>query len=400
MSARKLLPVSEPFDRQRLRGLVGRQRGEIEALKASEAYLKCVIEAAPNGLLMVNRAGKIVLCNAEIEALFGYSRNEIVGSELEILIPKRFRGNHPGYRNLFFSSPEIRQMGVGRDLFGLRKDGFEFPVEIGLNPLKTEQGVFVLASIVDITKRKALEDSIRNASAALQQKNEEMEQFVYTVSHDLKSPIVTSLSFIQFIREDLPLPAPEAVLDSLNRLERANRRMAQLIEDLMRLSRVGRLELLPEPLDMTALAREVWRDLGERFKNSKVDVQIESDMPHIWADKGRIMQLFENLFINAVKYGMPALNPRIWVGSVVSEQEVCFFVRDNGPGIAPEFHRVIFALFERLDSKKEGTGVGLAIVARVAQLHGGRVWVESSLGKGATFWAAFPNSLLYEEEER
>jgi PAS domain S-box-containing protein len=366
------------------------------ALKKNQERLRRVIEAAPNGLLMVDREGKITLCNAEVESLFGYGRDEMIGRPIEMLVPERFRPKHPSYRTGFFDRPVTRQMGAGRDLFGLHSDGREFPVEIGLNPLETDEGIFVLASIVDITKRKALEDDIRSTSDALKQKNLEMEQFIYTVSHDLKSPIVTSLSFIQFVRDDLPKPVPEEIDDSLTRLEKANRRMAQLIDDLLRLSRVGRLELKPEDVDVTALVTDLWRDARERFKDARVEVEVEvaAEMPHIRADRARLTQVFENLLNNALKYGTTGPSPRIEVGAVTGGGEVRYFVRDNGRGVAPDFHRRIFALFERLEANKDGTGVGLAIVTRVAELHGGRAWVESTPGQGATFWIAFPAPLL------
>src|SRR5690606_31714127 len=139
--------------------------------------------------------------------------------------------NHQGHRLRFLTSPETRQMGMGRDLFGLRQDGTEFPVEIGLNPMQTSDGTFVLASIVDLTKRKQMEVELRDTADALRQKNEEMEQFVYTVSHDLTSPLVTSSGFLGILREDIENKRFNMIGDSFERLQRANERMAQLIDD-------------------------------------------------------------------------------------------------------------------------------------------------------------------------
>lgn len=373
-----------------------------DVLKRNEERFRRVIEAAPNGLLMVDRNGKVVLCNTEFESLFGYRREEIVGREMEFLVPERFRPNHASHRRGFFQSPTTRQMGVGRDLYGLRKDGTEFPVEIGLNPMVTDEGAFVLASIVDITKRKVLEDRLRESAARLQQKSQEMEQFVYTVSHDLKSPLVTSSGFLGLLKEDLAAQRYDHLEDSMMRLARANDRMNQLINDLLQLSRVGRIKLEVETVDVRALVNSVIENLSSQIQEKAVAMRIEGLFPPIRGDYKRIYQVFENLIINALKYGAANSNPTLTIGTdapgTESENEIRFYVRDNGIGIAKEYHKKIFGLFQRLENDGRGTGVGLAIVSRVMQLHGGRAWVESEPGKGASFWLAFPKNFVVKGE--
>lgn len=373
------------------RDIADRIRGE-SARKHNEEKLRQVIEAAPNGLMMVDHSGNIVLCNAQIELLFGYTREELTGCKIEMLVPERFRGKHPEYRGNFFQSPTTRQMGSGRDLFGLRKDGNEFPVEIGLNPLEMEEGLFVLASVVDITKRKALDDRLVRFSNAVQQKNLEMEQFVYTVSHDLKSPLVTSTGFLGFLKEAVLAGDMDKVLDSVARLERANNRMSQLITDLLQLSRIGRFALNPQIIDVAKLVQSVCENLSVQIKERNIAITVEDAILPVIADQKRMYQVFENLIVNALKYAGNVPKPKIIIGSKKVSSETHLFVKDNGPGIAPEYHQKIFGLFERLVVDKDGTGVGLTIVARILQLHSGRAWVESEPGRGATFWLAFPDT--------
>ena len=155
-----------------------------------DTQLRTVLEAVPNGIIVVDEHGAISRCNAEAEKMFGYEPGELLGLNIERLVPPSFRHGHPRMRTGFLQHPTKRQMGAGRDLSGLRKDGREIPVEIGLNPLRTDDGFFVLASVVDITERKHAEQQLRNAYKELQRRNQEMEQFIYTASHDLRSPLV------------------------------------------------------------------------------------------------------------------------------------------------------------------------------------------------------------------
>lgn len=361
-----------------------------EELKKGEDRFRRVIEAAPNGLVMVNDKGVIVLCNAQVEILFLKTKQELVGEKIEILIPERFRTNHTSFVAGFMKQPEARQMGAGRDLYGLRSDGCEFSIEIGLNPIIIGNETFVLASIVDITKRKALEDQLRHYSKITEQKNHEMEQFVYTVSHDLKSPLVTSTGFLGLLKEDLIEKNFDNMMDSVSRLEKANHRMSQLIDDLLQISRIGILKLEFEKIDLTALVKSICENLSVQLKEKNIEVEIQENMILPRADRKRVYQVFENLLINALKYASDGDNNKIIVGAQTVDNEIHVFVKDHGPGIAKEYHKKIFGLFQRLEADNRGTGVGLTIVSRIMQQHEGKVWVESEPGNGATFWVSFP----------
>ncbi len=364
---------------------------DVTEQKHAEQRFHAAVESAPNAMVMIDRQGTIVMVNRETERVFGYGRDELIGQAIEMLVPERFREAHPGYRDKFFAEPKVRRMGEGRELFGLRKDGTEFPVEIGLNPIHTREGMFVLSAIVDITERN-------RSNRQLQLKTEEMEQFIYIVSHDLKSPLVTGLGFLGLLKDDLAAGRVDDVLDSIDRIERANKRMSQLIDDLLQFSRVGRIRDEPEEIDVTALVQQIGDDLAPQLEAARAKLEIQENMPHIVADSVRVREVFENLLTNAIKYGCSAEQPKITIGSVAHKDELRYYVRDNGDGIPEEHHERVFGVFQRLKSDEKGTGVGLAIVARVMQLHGGTAWIESAPGDGATFWLSFPKKVTNSEE--
>ncbi len=363
---------------------------DITERKKQEEKFRTIVESVPNGIIMVDTTGSITLSNSEAEKMFGYGRGELLGKKVEALVPMRYQGNHPADRDRFIDHPQKRQMGAGRDLAGLKKDGTEIPVEIGLNPIDTPDGRYILASILDISERKAIDDKLHLAYEEVQQKNQEMEQFVYTVSHDLKAPLVTSMSFMGFLKEDIDRQQFSEVTDSLQRLEKAHRRMQELINDLLQVSRIGRMELHYEEVAVQAVLNEVAENAAEHFRAQHAKFEPAPDLPVIPADRKRLAQVLENLIGNALKYASDTGDPLIQVLWKDAGHEVHVCVKDNGPGIEPEYHRKIFGLFQRLDSSKEGTGVGLTIVSRIMQLHGGSVWVQSELGQGSEFWLAFP----------
>lgn len=364
--------------------------------KKQEDRLMTVVESVPAGIVLVDRSGTVILCNHETEKMFKYGRGELTGQKVEALVPQRHRAQHPTFRHGFTRHPLKRQMGAGRDLTGVRRDGVEFPVEIGLNPIQIDDQDFVLASIVDISERKKSEDEFFRIHEEVQRRSQEMEQFVYTVSHDLKSPLVTSMSFLAFLKEDMQEGNVEAVAESIKCLERAHRRMQQLIDDLLHLSRVGSMELQLQNVDVQDLVQTVVQSLAEELRKKHLTVELAGDLPVVVADYRRVQQIIENLIINAIKYGVSGRDPRVRIFAKETESDVRYCIKDNGPGIQKQFHEKIFGLFQRLDNSEEGTGVGLTIVSRAMQRHGGKVWVQSEPGHGCEFWLSFPKRPLIE----
>lgn len=237
----------------------------------------------------------------------------------------------------------------------------------------------------------AMLDAIQERDQALDYTNKELEQFAYVISHDLKSPLVTIQGFAGRFIKYIDEGNEEKSRDSARRVQNAAKRMGELIDDVLTLSRVGRKELIErEFIDMNAEMANIKEDLQGELEAAKASLTIEENLPTVYADPGEIRQIFQNLLINAIRYGCLEPGKTITVGARRVNRESRVFVRDEGPGIPKEYHARIFQLFQRLDQAVSGTGLGLAIVSKVMKSLGGRAWVESQKGKGSTFWLAFP----------
>jgi two-component system, LuxR family, sensor kinase FixL len=245
-------------------------------------------------------------------------------------------------------------------------------------------------SVEDVTAHKRTEEELRKTNMALKRKNQEVEQLLYTVSHDLKSPLVTIQGFVSHLGRDAAAVRLDRLIDHSKRIQAASGRMAKLIDDLLEFSRIGRVVSKASRFELTELVREVIGGHSAELVNAGISVEIHEPMPAMIADRDRVLQVLDNLVVNALKYGSGGKDPRIEIGGEKRDDEMRIFVKDNGKGIPGEFHTKIFGLFQRLEMDREGAGVGLAIVKRVVEMHGGRVWVESRPGEGAAFWLAFP----------
>jgi signal transduction histidine kinase len=274
-----------------------------------------------------------------------------------------------------------------------RKDGSIIWITSNARAVRDQQGqiLYYEGTVEDITERKSATAERERLLGELSAKNAELERFVYTVSHDLKAPLVTIVGFLGFLEEDRKTADSDAFQRDLDRIYRAAFKMQDLLQDLLDLSRIGRLMNEPTTVSFDALVTEAVELTQGRLHERGVQVNIQPDMPQVRGDAKRLLELIQNLIDNAAKYMGTQSEPVIEIGYTGRENGMpIFFVRDNGMGIASGYHEQIFGLFNKLDSNVEGTGVGLALVKRIVEFHGGRIWVQSALGHGATFFFTLP----------
>lgn len=226
----------------------------------------------------------------------------------------------------------------------------------------------------------------------LEKKNEELERFAYTASHDLKAPLITIRGYLGYIEKDAKTGNYQRLLQDMQRISEATEKMHRLLNELLELSRVGRIMNKAEEISFYDIAKDAIGRVEVQLKEKQVDVNIQNNLPIVFVDKERMIEVMQNLVDNAIKFMGNQKNPRIEIGFETKEDQSVYFVKDNGIGIKKEFHEKVFGLFDKLDGDTEGTGIGLALVKRIIEVHGGEIWVESEEGKGATFYFTLPRS--------
>lgn len=497
-----------------------RRKDSETRVRENEVRYRGLLNSAPDAIVTMDQNGLITLVNSQTEKYFGYNRKELIGKPIEVLVPQRFHEAHHHKRENYVTAPYLRPMNVEHELFGLRKDGSEFPAEISLSPLQTDEGLLVTSIIRDITSRKQAElarrmvetryqelitnlpvgvyrntpgvnghflevnpamvtifeadsieqllehsvselycdpderkkfsdklmqqgyvkseevhlktlkghiffaaitavmkqskdegayfsgiiedvterkiseleiielnKSLQNRSVELEAINQELESFSYSVSHDLRAPLRAIDGFSQMLVSNYSDQLDDKGKDRLNRVRAGAQRMGMLIDDLIKLSRLSRTEILRESVDMTQIAKNVLEELHDGESQRKVEAIVQPDLVD-QADSRFVRVIMDNLLGNAWKFTRQNDNARIEAGAKDGDKGMIYFVRDNGAGFDMEYASKLFGAFQRLHDSSEfpGTGIGLATVQRAINKHGGSIWAESKVGEGTTFY--------------
>lgn len=365
---------------------------DITRSQKEQERFRLAVEAAPNAMIMVSRSGQIVLFNTEAQRMFGYSAEELNGKSIHQLVPIELRHAHHSHVEQFFRSPVRRAMGREQnELKGRRKSGECFAIEVGLTPVESDNQFYVISSIVDISGRKIQQAKLNALNEELMRKNQEMEQFIYTVSHDLKAPLVTIAGFATRLRNTPDIVFPDKQIHQIDRILVNVKAMETLLQDLLHLSRIIKRDLEKSWVNAQEAIEKVLNTLEGHIADTGAEITIESSLADIYAQESLLLQCLQNLLSNALKYTQPGKKPRVCITSVVEAQASGFRIKDQGVGIAPQHQERVFNVFERLNPQTcEGTGVGLSIVKAIMEKHSGRVSMSSTEGVGTEFVLLFP----------
>jgi len=390
LSAELIEIDGEPHVLTVVRDVTERKRAA-EALRASEARFATAFRASPDALVLSTLPDGVFLdVNQGFTRIIGYDREEAIGrttTELGLW-------TEPEDRQRMLAA--LRQAGKVTDMETAfrAKDGVVHPCQLSAEVIEIDGQEVLLSVVRDVTERKRAEEERERFVEELEAKNAELERFTYTVSHDLKSPLITIRGFLGLLERDVEAGDRARIQRDVAQVRNATATMQRLLDELLELSRIGRQVNPYQTIDLGRLVREAVELVGGRLEERRVEVAI-GDLPAVRGDRQRLLEVFQNLIDNAAKFMGRQEAPRIDVGGREEGGEVVCWVRDNGIGIEPRYHDKVFGLFDRLDPRSEGTGIGLALVKRIVEVHGGRVWIESAgAQRGTTFYVALPRRPL------
>jgi PAS domain S-box-containing protein len=383
--------------------MLARIQAQNEALSEGEARIRSVLNSAMSAVIVIDATGLITDWNVRAEKMFGLKRNEALGRALaETIIPKNYRQSHLQGLQKFLSTGDGSVIGQLLELSALRADGTEFPVELSISTLRTNNVVSFCGFITDITERKRAEEEIRLLNQQLEQRinertnelevaNKELEAFTYSVSHDLRAPLRSVDGYARILEEDYAAKLDDNGVKVIHTISKNAKRMGRLIDDMLNFSRMGRVELSLTAIKMNEEVNRVVEELLPLENGRIINIQV-GDLHISRADVNMLRQVWINVISNAFKYTRKKQDAKVEIGSFNTGNEIGYYVKDNGTGFNMQYAHKLFGVFQRLHKVEdfEGTGVGLAIVKRIIERHGGRVWVEAEPDKGATFYFSLP----------
>ncbi len=363
----------------------------LESGRSREAE-ETLFNAAPDGLVVIELNGSIVAVNLQMESLFGYAHEELLGTQVERLLPEGLRESHIHHRADGVKDLNARSKRVGLSLYGVRKDDSTFPVDINLSSVRVGDETLVIAAIRDVTGRKRAELLLEANRLELERSNLDLASFAYVASHDLQEPLRMVSSYVQLLAERYRGTLDPDADDFIHFAVDGVQRMQILIQNLLEYSQVGTAELALVSVDTVELLHAILVSLAPTINDTHANIAL-GDLPTVTADPSQLGQVFQNLISNALKFTTPDEVPRIDISATRWSDSWRFSVRDNGIGIDPVYAERIFAPFKRLHGIGDypGTGLGLSVCKRAVERRGGRIWVEAAPGGGAIFHFTIPD---------
>lgn len=367
--------LESPLEAQRRRALAA-------DFFQGNATIRTLLESLAEGVVIIDNAATIILVNRQAERLFGYTKEEIVGQPLCMLLPRQFHATHPKHVAGYFEKPKIRPMGLEQELAAHHKNGHDFPVEISLSHLETPSGNMAMAFITDITLRK-------EAMNDLKSRNEELDAFAHTVAHDLRGSLSALIGYSELLNDHEIILNEEKIREALDIICRIGRKMSDVVDELLLLSSVRREDVLVAPLDMLSSINEATFRLSQTIERSGAEITVVNDFPTAIGYAPWVEEVWYNYISNAVKYG--GTPPEITLGGeLVADGYARFWVKDNGPGLHQVDQAQLFVPYSARTNAAEGNGLGLSIVKRIVEKLHGSVGVESGVNEGSLFSFTLP----------
>ncbi len=367
------------------------------ALLESETRFRTLIETVPDGIISIDSKGTVEMYNQAAEHLFGYGKDEVLGHNINMLMPEPYHSQHDTYLSNYLSTGIKKIIGIGREVIGKRKNGTTFPMYLSIGEMQVGERRMFTGIMHDLTELKQAQDHILLLNQKLEQyvrdlerSNHELQQFAYAASHDLKEPLRMVSTYCQILEEDYGDELDDDAKEYIGFAVDGAHRMQSLIDGLLEYSRVGTHKNPIADTDCEKVLEQVLLNLHISIKESAAEIT-KDPFPTVQADEKQLNQVFQNLIGNALKYRHEE-SPRIHLSVQKTEQDWQFGVHDNGIGIDPKHVERIFIIFQRLHPKNEypGTGIGLAICKKIIERHGGRIWVESNPPRGTIFYFTLP----------